>query len=802
MFDDKARVGLAQLARRLRRRLRRPRPATSTRRSRRCVPLLATWSRWRATWPTRDTQLDRFFRELGDAAAEAAPVAEQQAALFVNLDITFTALAAIARPFLQETISEGAAQPRRWRSGTSRCSARSCATTTALFRELRPGVATLPRGRRSWPTPSRPAPRCCPARRRSTRTSPTSSTRWPTSPRTRWCAQGIDQLTRLVVLAAADAAASSRPPRPSATTRRSGSATPPACSPTATRTAPGSASSSSRRREGPEQRGRAVVGARRTGPRRRTTSTPTPTRTRAAPGQTRECEAGNERYSTPARRHRQPAGQPGHRDQRAGADERRGRAQDARADGPLIAVQVGLIALVADRDPGLPRLLQGHPVHEPVRAEAVFENAPPIQKGTAVRIAGVDVGKVSNVEAVGERLAGRQGHDEARRRGASRSTRTPRSRCAPRIFLEGNLFLDVQPGHPARRESTAATRSRSPRPRRRSRSTRCSARSTPTRARTCRSCWSGYGEALNGEPQPGEDDDQDPDVQGETAGEALNDSLDYSADALRGGAIVNEAAARHRAARPLEADRAASRRSSARSSRSEGQLKDLDHQLQHHDGRARRRGGQPAARRSACCPRCSRPRNPALDNLNAAFPPTRAWALEMIPGVRETPATIEAGFPWIAPDPRAAVARPSCRGWWTTSSRRSTTSPQFVDGQVDAAAGARPVQPLPVRGVLPTRRARVIEDGALSTGLQNYQEFFQTLVGARRASRRTSTATAPTRASSRAAAATRCRPARSAHRRAALRQRHRAAAGHPPAPGGRSRPTSRNAPATAARART
>ena len=38
----------------------------------------------------------------------------------------------------------------------------------------------------------------------------------------------------------------------------------------------------------------------------------------------------------------------------------------------------------------------------------------------------------------------------------------------------------------------------------------------------------GYGDALNGEPQPGEDDDQDPDTKGETAGKALNDSLKYS----------------------------------------------------------------------------------------------------------------------------------------------------------------------------------------------------------------------------------------------------------------------------------
>ena len=35
-----------------------------------------------------------------------APVAEIQAQLFVYLDTTFTALARVARPFIQETISE------------------------------------------------------------------------------------------------------------------------------------------------------------------------------------------------------------------------------------------------------------------------------------------------------------------------------------------------------------------------------------------------------------------------------------------------------------------------------------------------------------------------------------------------------------------------------------------------------------------------------------------------------------------------------------------------------------------------
>ena len=43
------------------------------------------------------------------------------------------------------------------------------------------------------------------------------------------------------------------------------------------------------------------------------------------------------------------------------------------------------------------------PFTKPFQLTAVFQNAPPLQKGTAVRIAGVDVGKVSKVEAIGRR---------------------------------------------------------------------------------------------------------------------------------------------------------------------------------------------------------------------------------------------------------------------------------------------------------------------------------------------------------------------------------------------------------------
>ncbi len=40
--------------------------------------------------------------------------------------------------------------------------------------------------------------------------------------------------------------------------------------------------------------------------------------------------------------------------------------------------------------------------------------------------------------------------------------------------------------------------------------------------------------------------------------------------------------------------------------------------------------------------------NSALDALNASFPNTRAFAREILPGVNQTAATIDAAFPWIA----------------------------------------------------------------------------------------------------------------------------------------------------------
>ena len=105
------------------------------------------------------------------------------------------------------------------------------------------------------------------------------------------------------------------------------------------------------------------------------------------------------------------------------------------------------------------------PFRQHYEIKAVFESSNNIKKASPVRIAGVEVGRVTKVERVkkgGEAVvvtmrigkAGRPIHDDAR------------AKIRPRIFLEGNFFVDIEPGTPgARRRSRTARRSRSTRPR-------------------------------------------------------------------------------------------------------------------------------------------------------------------------------------------------------------------------------------------------------------------------------------------------------------------------------------------------
>ena len=395
-----------------------------------------------------------------------------------------------------------------------------------------------------------------------------------------------------------------------------------------------------------------------------------------------------------------------------------------RPPGRITAFAAGLIALLLIAVATVLAFSKDVPFTTPYQLKARFENAPPVQKGQAVRIAGVDVGRVSDVDSVGgdsPAVTVTMKLDDD----ALPIHRDAEIKVRPRIFFEGNLFFDLRPGTPGSGEMEDGG------------TIPASQTSAPVQIdqvlgvlqadtrEDLRKLLVGYGGALNGEPQPGEDDDQDPDTRGETAGQALNDSLEYSADALRGSAIVNQAALGAEA-RDLSRLIAGQQRVFAALSANETELKDLVtnfnvtmHALATEEANLRQT--------IRLLPRVLDAANPALDALNAAFPSTRAWALEMIPGVRETPATIEAGFPWVR-QTRALLRPAELQGLVDELQPAVDDFAQFTDGQVDLLAVLDRFIRCQLQVILPTQETR-IDDGALSTGLRNYEEFFQAMVG-------------------------------------------------------------------------
>jgi virulence factor Mce-like protein len=88
------------------------------------------------------TGLERFVRALSATAAEVAPVAETQAQMFVSLDTTFGAFAEVARPFIQQTISETPPTLDTLTRTAPRIR-RFLGHSAVLFADLRPGIKAL-----------------------------------------------------------------------------------------------------------------------------------------------------------------------------------------------------------------------------------------------------------------------------------------------------------------------------------------------------------------------------------------------------------------------------------------------------------------------------------------------------------------------------------------------------------------------------------------------------------------------------------------------------------------------------------
>jgi phospholipid/cholesterol/gamma-HCH transport system substrate-binding protein len=397
-----------------------------------------------------------------------------------------------------------------------------------------------------------------------------------------------------------------------------------------------------------------------------------------------------------------------------GAKQRRTRNRVSPfAAGMILVVLIAILCFVA--------FSSSLPFQHKYEVKAVVANAASIQARSPVRIAGVNVGEVKSVDREPDSTTSVVTM-------AIEDTGLPIYKDAhvkvrPRIFLEGNFFMDVQPGTPGAKEvpdggTIPITQTSGP--------VQLDQVLTALQADTRKQLQvlvQGYGSALNGKPLPGEDADQDPDVRGLTAGEALNKSLDYSADALRGVSIVNKAflgEGLHDLSRLI----AGAQKVSAALSANDQNLKDLVTNFNRTTAAFASESGNLSAT-IRLLPGVLEAARPTLADLNRSFPPTRAFAREILPGVRETPATINASFPWIR-QTRLLVSKPELQGLVAELKPAVKSLSAVTDQSLILLPQVDLVSRCVIRNILPTGD-KPVDDGFLSTGLPNYKEFWQTM---------------------------------------------------------------------------
>jgi virulence factor Mce-like protein len=352
------------------------------------------------------------------------------------------------------------------------------------------------------------------------------------------------------------------------------------------------------------------------------------------------------------------------------------------------------------------------PFRHHYEVRVVMENANLLQPRSVVRIAGIDVGMVDKVERYKRTklaLVTMRIDDKGRpvHRDASIKVR-------PRLFLEGNFYVDLKPGTPATPElpdGGIIPVTQTARPVQLDEV--LSGLPAPTRA-SLRGVLAGLGGALDTKG-----------ARGQTGAEALNQTLRTSPQALRDSAVVAQALAG-----PTDHGLAAAIRGFARAAKAVADngdqatalVADLNATMQALAAKA------PALQQAVALlgPTAANARR-GFAALNASLPATRRFALDLVPGVKATPGAIAAAGPWIAQvKPLLGQAelggwlhelRPAGAGLASLAAQTQRFLPQ-IDDFNRCITGV----------VLPSGNVK-IDDGAHSAGVENYKELWYAMVG-------------------------------------------------------------------------
>ncbi len=281
------------------------------------------------------------------------------------------------------------------------------------------------------------------------------------------------------------------------------------------------------------------------------------------------------------------------------------------------------------------------PFRHHYEVSAVFRTANNIKPGSFVRIAGVNVGKVTSVDRVDSDKQAAVVKMRIDKRGLP-IHKDAKLAIRPRIFLEGNFFVDLSPGSPAAPrindgDTIPINQTSAP--------VQLDQILTSLQGDTRRELQELLEELSTGLDKSG--------------GQGFNRSIRWWLPAYRDGAIVATAQLGEEP-HDLSAYLRSSSKVALALNRNPAQLKDLITEFNvTANAFARERDNLAAA--IAELPRTLHAGLPALAALNAAFPHVRRFVAAWRPATRSTGPALDAGLPFIQ-QLRGLVSKPELRG--------------------------------------------------------------------------------------------------------------------------------------------
>lgn len=355
--------------------------------------------------------------------------------------------------------------------------------------------------------------------------------------------------------------------------------------------------------------------------------------------------------------------------------------------------------------------------------KAVVPSSNLLAPNSPVRIGGVDVGKVvstgryrnTNLALVTMQI---DNTSQGIHRDATIAIR-------PRLYLEGNFYVQLSPGTPE--APTLPDGGTIP-----VQNTRVPVQidqvldALPSGIRAeLQQTLAGLGQALDAKPTAAQDSRLDPRVRGLAGAQAINNTFNTSAQSLRDSAMVSRALTGP-GGRQLARVISGFGHATAGLARADGQLtalvSDFDRTMQ-----ATAAQQQGLRQTVSVLGSTAANANSAFGELGRALPATEQFSDRLATSLPQLPPTITTAYPWLA-QTSPLLSNAELRGLLSELAPASSELAQLTNNELRFLPAINAFNRCMTGVFIPTGYL-VVNDGSLSSGVPNYQEFWYAMTG-------------------------------------------------------------------------